>query len=467
MTIASALHPGERGTGLAVLAFKVQALQFDLNRDLKYISMKDQVIRGRTLILGAAHAGLISSGPLDPATTSNVLIIGGGIGGISAALTACELGMSARVIESADECFPLLGLGSDRLFSATVYDWPHAHSTKHEFPFVLPLRDQDTIDKLKAHAAVLRFPNEPLTAAALRKALLKQLNAYKSAYGHQLDILCGHRLGGADDVYVNEASKWVNVDINQGANHKSFRTQIVVFAAGFGLDKREEQTAAAKEFFSYADLDKDLKTAQSGNGIVQIWGSGDGGLQESLRFVLDGAWHDLGKVISSLENLLHTAGHSDSWSRLRSRIQSAEEQSVRALMWGYNEDIVFAEMDKIYETEIEQLLVDAPLVIDAWRKAVVRSTSITLEIVDDCAFSKKVYPLNRFLVRVLSRSSKATGTRVLRTTRDAAHADPAVKLARFGFASIEKQAQIGTADADDLLRRISFQGIPMNLDPVV
>jgi hypothetical protein len=36
-----------------------------------------------------------------------------------------------------------------------------------------------------------------------------------------------------------------------------------------------------------------------------------------------------------------------------------------------------------------------------------------------------------------------------------------------GFAAAIKQPQVGTADEHDLLRRIAFQSIPMNLDAVV
>lgn len=67
--------------GLAVLAFKVDAFQFDLNRDLQFISMKDQVVRARTLILGAQHAGLF--GPLQVGKDrANVIVLGGGVGGV-------------------------------------------------------------------------------------------------------------------------------------------------------------------------------------------------------------------------------------------------------------------------------------------------------------------------------------------------------------------------------------------------
>lgn len=159
--------------GLAILAFKVQALQFDLNRDLKFISMKDQLIRGRTLVLAARQAGLIGPDPRVGPDQTNVIVIGGGIGGVSAALMACELGLSVKIVEAAPACFPLLGMGSDRLFSATVYDWPHAHSGSHAFPYVEPLRDKATAAQLRSNAAALRFPS----AESLRQRTARSIPA--------------------------------------------------------------------------------------------------------------------------------------------------------------------------------------------------------------------------------------------------------------------------------------------------
>lgn len=467
MAIINAMNDDE--DGLAILAFKVQALQFDLNRDMKFISMKDQLIRGRTLILAAHHAGLISPKMMAKTDEANVIVIGGGIGGVSAALMACELGLSVKLVDAASECFSLLGLGSNRLFSATVYDWPHEHSGNHAFPYMDPLRDKVTAAHLRSTAAALQFPAKAMVGSDLRKTFLDQLSNYKVKYAGSLDVLCNHRIDDMGDISSNTASKTVLVKVTNESSAKFLKSQIVVFALGFGLDKSSAQTAAARDFFSYSGLEVDISKALSGNRVVRIIGAGDGGLQEALRFVLDDAWHDLHRCISELRNILAVSGHEAWWSQMCGRIQSAEDQAVRTLMWGYTEQCVYKELEQLYQREIDKLLEIAPNEIANWYAKVVRKVDLEIQLVDQCTYSMKAYGLNRWLTGLLQRPSIAGAgmARLLRIVPAEVSGVAAIELSRMGFAATEKQMQIGTADASDLLRRIAFQAIPMNLDPII
>lgn len=470
MSALGALHDhGE--DGLAVLAFKIQAQQFDLNRDLKFISMKDQLIRGRTLVLAARQAGLIGPTMRSASDEANVIVIGAGIGGVSAALMACELGLSAKLVEASAECFPLLGLGSDRLFSATAYDWPHAHSGRHAFPYIVSLRDNATAAQLRVQAARLQFPPIAETSQALRALFISQLQQYQTTFGAALDVLCKHRLASMDDVAVNATSKAVFVDLQGPAGPRRLRGQIVIFALGFGLDKDSQQTLAAKEFFSYQGLKADIAKAQvkSGGGLVRIVGAGDGGLQEALRFVLDDAWHDLHRCVSELEKKMEAAGNGAFWLQLCSRLQSAEDQALRSLMWGYTDERIYCELDALYQREMTELLAVAPGPVAQWHAVVVRKAALKVQLVDSSTYSMKTYGLNRWLTGLLERCA-AAGSRhatLERVTPANAYGTPDVELTRKGFAAGTKQPQVGTADENDLLRRIAFQGIPMNLDAVV
>ena len=400
---------------------------------------------------------------------SNVIVLGGGVGGVSAALMACSLGLSVKLIEAADECFPLLSLGSDRLFSATVYDWPHEHSCSHKFPYVDPLRDSATASKLRLTNDALEFPDQAVTAATLRRTFLDQLETAKNKHGSRLEILEGHLIRTMDDITTNLSSKVVKVEAHKGSKPRHLTAQIVIFAIGFGLDKTNAQTEAAKDFFSYKDLKSHVDQAEAGGGSVRIIGAGDGGLQEALRFVLSDKWHDLHLCVSELQGMLAAKGHSAAWSKLCARLQSAEDQAVRAAMWGYSDELVYGELDAVYKREIEHLQKVAPDTLKSWHLSVVRHAGIRVELVDKSPYSRKVYALNRWLTGLLSSlSDPLSGLATLnRSAPGAMQVSADVELHRAGFAAADKQPQIGTASSDDLLRRIAFQGIPMSLDAVV
>jgi len=122
------LPPILADNGLALLAFKIGPNQFDLNRGLAYISMRDQVLRARTLVHAAVGARLFeqraatTTGYADRRVDVDLTVIGGGVGGISVALAAAEAGITTLVVEKSAQCFSLLRNGSDKLLSTTVYN---------------------------------------------------------------------------------------------------------------------------------------------------------------------------------------------------------------------------------------------------------------------------------------------------------------------------------------------------------
>ena len=446
--------------GLATLSFKVQPLQFDLNRDLKYVSMKDQIIRARTFILAARTAGLLGEPKFDKEHEPNVIVFGGGISGISAALAVCEIGYSATVIESSNRCFPILGLGTDRLFSATVYDWPHRHFADHEFPYLASLRDATLAAKiLGTKPAVLRFPQTPLTAAKLRSHLLSQLLGFQKRFGSALHVLHSHILEKPTHVWLNHSSKVVASKVLDSKGvEQHFESSVVIFAMGFGLDKEGQQTAAAREFFSYADLTSDIKVAlASPSKRVRIEGAGDGGLQEALRFVLKESFHDLNTTVDLLEAELAAGNPSSSWRELLIEVQSVEDHAVKSLMWGYTEETVFEELHNIYLKIVKTLISRHHDAIVSWAEKVLRDASLTIELSDPWPFSGRVYALNRFLTMLVERLPVIKGKTKL---------ERVLSSKQSKSAAVEPSAQIGTASADDLLRRLAFQSIPMNLDAV-
>lgn len=103
---------------LALLAFNIGVNQFDINRGLAYISMRDQVLRARTLIAAAKGAELFelrAGGPdsdADEPVDYDVTVLGAGVGGISIAMAAVEKNLRTLVIDKSDHCFALLRSGT-------------------------------------------------------------------------------------------------------------------------------------------------------------------------------------------------------------------------------------------------------------------------------------------------------------------------------------------------------------------
>jgi len=453
--------------GLAVLTFKVDARQFDLNRDLKYISMKDQIIRARTLIFGAFKADLISEDFNVDKNSVNVAIFGAGIAGISAALAVNQLGLSAVVIEKADECFPLLGMGTDRLFSATVYDWPHCHSGVHSFPYISTLRDKKTRNSL-LQSSGLKFPQGAVKAKDLRAHLVNQVKNYEVQFAGKLDIRRGWTIPNMKGIYLNESSRELLARVKSpSGGEEIIRAQIAVFALGFGLDQNAVQIAAARDFYSYDRLHSDINRALIGNKTIRIIGCGDGGLQEALRFILADQYHDLHAAISRLAEIVASKGAGEQWLRMCASLQSAEDHAIKSSMWGYNEEIVFSELDRYYVEQLDAFLRDNLNAAKEWAEEVVRNASISIEMIDQSLFSKRVYGLNRFLILILQKLTLSDKkTRLVRLQKNSTKSADVV-LSRLGFGAADRPKQIGTASAEDLLRRVAFRAVPMNLDVVI
>lgn len=243
------------------------------------------------------------------------------------------------------------------------------------------------------------------------------------------------------------------------------RSSIVVFAMGFGIGADLHGPEAAREFFGYSALESDVLTAEHGsNHVVQILGCGDGGLQEALRFALAPEHQDLAEVVAKLEGELQTA-HSARWHDLLATLRTAEDQALRSLIWGYSEEVIFEELHHVYERAIGTLLVHCRREVEHWAAKVLRPVGITVEIVAR-GFSKRVYSLNRFLTMLLAEVPQQGKARLCRVDEAHVTANPDIRLSRKGFAADTKPDALGTANGDDLLQRIAFRGLPMNLDAV-
>ncbi|MES2638561.1 MAG: FAD-dependent oxidoreductase [Myxococcota bacterium] len=87
-------------------------------------SVRDQMVRAQTVVELAFHEKLVGRAP-----DKQLVVIGAGVAGITAALTAIRRGVRTLLLHDHDEEFACFGLqrSTRRYLDPTVYDWPADH----------------------------------------------------------------------------------------------------------------------------------------------------------------------------------------------------------------------------------------------------------------------------------------------------------------------------------------------------
>lgn len=448
---------------LALLAFNIGNNQFDINRGLAYISMRDQVLRARTLINASMAAGMFAqrADTDDAVVDYDIAVLGAGVGGISVALAAVERKLRTIVIDRSDRCFALLRAGTDRLLSPTVYDWPARHFSVHEFPKLPGITGDGMSEEF-----ILNFPSKPQQAASLANHLELQVEKIKKTQASRLKIVHGVTCSPTSIGWTAGRCLMLNPGVDlprlDGTMARQVLARVVVYAFGFGSEKvmKKPEALISDTFWGYATIEDDLKAlpASSTRGIVNIHGAGDGGLQEALRFAFGPDWQDLCAVVSELER--HVIPQFPQWENSLRDIMLAEDNAARAYMWGYGQDLVFGPLDQVHQKFIDELLAGASPAVQEWFQVVGRRQDLVITNYDKHPVSGRVYALNRFLHKLLITFTARSNSAVLvkRDDGDMPKLPGAIEVDRSGLAQIE--GALGTASKSDYLRRATLRAIP-------
>jgi hypothetical protein len=262
---------------------------FDLNRTGPAISIPDQMRRGYHAVLeGLGRSYIGSDKPL--------LVIGGGVAGLMAAMTAVEEGVETWVIEK-ERLLSTQASCSSRYVCPTQYDWPANYWRKGFYPH---------------DGEPMPFSWERGLAADVVKDLVQdEVNKFLNANRGSLTILNSEFL---DYRVVSVAGHWwvvPNLSVSSEANDLPDAFAMVLACAGFGKentiaapfkkcppltgDSVTDATATPQRpytgfrFWEMDDYEEDvpLLGIRSGNmPKVIISGSGDGALQDFLRIVI-------------------------------------------------------------------------------------------------------------------------------------------------------------------------------------
>jgi hypothetical protein len=249
-----------------LLAHHVAPRVFNMSGKLTPVSIKDQMIRGRLFAERAAENGEISAAP-----DQSLLVIGGGVCGITAAIRAVQQGIPATVLERSPRLFGMQAACATRWLDPFQYDWPLDHWYLGAFPTSVPtsMPLPFAANWASALASLWRW-NLGLAFAAPRAALSIQVNS--------------HLTPGAPISYTPPHS-FVQVHYTTPAGPQSGNFGAVLVTTGFGT----ENTASPPAFRGFPFWQAD-PLAQPNCGLplttpaqVLISGGGDGALQDFLR----------------------------------------------------------------------------------------------------------------------------------------------------------------------------------------
>lgn len=146
--------------GLALLAHKCAPNVFDLSTDVVYASIRDQIVRAQLLIRDLRERD---------ENCKSILIVGGGVSGVSAAAMASELEIKFLLVDAQDGPFSLQSNVKTRFVGPFMYEWPEIGYDSQNYPPKQALAKPPT-------ATPCWEAKRPISAAELADQLKKWLS---------------------------------------------------------------------------------------------------------------------------------------------------------------------------------------------------------------------------------------------------------------------------------------------------
>jgi hypothetical protein len=233
------------------------------------ISLRDQMLRGLLVtqrLYGNGTDGLIHN------QRRPLLVVGAGAGGITAALTAVDLGVRTQVVEVQSQPFLVQAFANTRYVDPVQYDWPLKHWIRGRFPW-------------RASHLQMPLPFAAQSAFSLRADWDKKLtDVYKQSgpSGSRLFDIAYKTYPKTFNYIpaVSPAMPAIDVTFSTGGVE---RFGAVIWAAGFRPENRFAPDRHNKTYEGQPFWGPDQFQAIPNGARVLISGSGDGALQDYLR----------------------------------------------------------------------------------------------------------------------------------------------------------------------------------------
>ncbi|WP_433965372.1 FAD-dependent oxidoreductase [Tunturiibacter gelidiferens] len=211
----------------------------------RYVTIYSQQMRALNLVGALVHEKKLQAG-------TRVGIVGGGVGGLTAALAAQRCGATVTLIEKSQGLVGFQSVCKDRWVHPHIYDWPEQGS-----------------EEPSAGLPILNW-----TADYAHRVVNEQFRAFRESVRAEEEKIAKHCNIG--DVAIENGAPTLTSQQN-GGFRKPF--ELVIIAVGFGLEPRTESR------WSYWHGDElDFLTARDDRWLIV--GSGDSALTDSLRLCI-------------------------------------------------------------------------------------------------------------------------------------------------------------------------------------
>jgi hypothetical protein len=381
-----------------LVAHKVGLRLYNLSAGLSYVSIKDQVVRACALVDSLHGAEMLKSSSAD-ASAFDVLVIGAGAAGVTAAWRAASLGMRVCVVEKADGPFSAQAGCNDRIVSFSMYDWPESFSSAGLFPSLdgLPwagsgLDDDrfpcyaDTQTPLRAsvHAANWKSRLDVTGTGVCSSTAIHPINwHFKSTATYSVP---------PQSMFTTDSGTLQVVIKDEMGVASHLSTANVIVATGIGLERPVGPYQPAPFWHDDPRAPWHRTPAKSKRSVV-ISGGGDGAIQDTMKSLWKSEPADLIPVV---ESLLGPA-----YARARNQaILAAERHAERQLLWGVDDTTTYRSLQAVYDVLISKL--DAKR-FSRWSKKFLSKDMHVHWVVGPSGVFSKAYPLNRMLGSVLRR----------------------------------------------------------------
>ena len=392
-----------------LLAHQVLPQLYLISSHVGPISIRDQMVRGRLVVERALEQGLIWRAVERPSDSRPLLVVGGGAGGVAAALRAVELGVRTWLVDRHDTLFHVQSNITTRWLDPSHSEWPPDHWTQGRFPWSEGVRT-----------------NLPWTAgiagniAEQWRQIVREIQAANSslfevALKTEVTLLSPDDAGGLHVSY--------SADGRAGMRE----AMLGVWAGGFQREMCEvvrcdpsnpgEKTVvyAGPPFWATDHLAEPNCGVVGAPARVLIAGAGDGGLQDLLRIVgsASPAFRELAVRTNTPIHALCAAGgiyrRCDIPREVEQIIHSAEDRARRHLLWlardhspSYlrDEHAVQAALQATHQRAVERAL-RMPEVYHSLEELFPEPPP-DVRLVHRCTHFTNEYALNRFLVLLLA-----------------------------------------------------------------